>query len=168
MGIWTLIKILFIPYEKFTVKSSLAPKQIRDQLSEITKPEPFEEGLSLSSLSKRSENKPYSGTIDEHGFHITPTRSDPGKRFLEIHGKIYPTKDGALVNITLMPNPVSLLFLILAWIIGTISVGGLSKLEAVAVVSIIAGFIYIGIAVAFRIQATLSKSELEDVLKYLL
>jgi hypothetical protein len=158
---WNLIK----PYEKFTIQTSLHPDEVTQLLSDLTEIEPPE---SFSPFSRPSGMyKAFSGTIYEDSFHISPRyrgRSDHGANGVVIRGKICPNIWGALINITIMINPVFGLFFLLPWLIVNFSFGGF-EISKFTTITLLIGFVYIGYIAVFKSMIAQPKSEIEALLK---
>ncbi len=171
----------FLPYEKFTIKTQLTPKEIHQQLTKVVGPKPPLE-LPGFDLLYAIDDKPYQGKVKDHSFRISRTTPFYYRNtFLPlIKGKVQADVSGYAVNVTMYPDVVGAIFLILFLNVGfmlTLSRLGImdfllkfdmSSLRSVTDILYPIGFLIFSYGLmlgSFKFEAVQSKAYLRKLLK---
>jgi hypothetical protein len=153
--------MLLVPYERLTIKTALNVEEVEQRLLSVTAPEPYEEGI--AAYPDFSKNCAFRGTVDKDTFCISPILSTSAKRELEIRGKVYGEQQETIIKIAITINPITWVFLLLVWFVGSFVFGGFS-ISKFTILTVIVGCFYSGILLIFQVKARLAKSELENIL----
>ncbi len=93
-----------IPYERFTIKSTLSPERALQKLTNVVGPKP-------EFMQMRTDSKPYEGTITETQFSIRRTINYRNSFLPMIQGEIQPEMTGCSIKFTLSLHIIVLIFM---------------------------------------------------------
>jgi len=155
-----------LPFEKYTVYTSLNPEQIQQQFEQFVELyQPFRKILKVS-------DKPFNGTIQGQKFTISRNIKYRNSFLPIIKGKITPYQAGSIVDITMSIHPFVIIFTTI-WL----SIVGMGALSFVLVMIssgkfMIAGLIPMAMlifgclltVIPFKIEAKIAKDFLNDLL----
>lgn len=161
---------MLLPWEKFTITTSLTPAQVRHKLSEVVEPV-----RGFRSYWHRSQ-KPYQGQIGEHSFRISRILNYRNSFVPIVTGQIRPHGTGSEIAVSMKMHEVVIIFIILwlstvghiglLFLIATLSEvlnGG--KFEPAALVPVgMFVFVCLMCVIGFKPQANSSKQFLIELL----
>lgn len=164
--------MILLPYEKFVIKTYLAPDIILKRLAEATEP-------SSKWAFFWQRHKPYQGKIRENEFEIHRWSSYRNDFRPMIHGNINPERGGSSVYVVMTMHWSMIIFMciwlslfllaLLASIVNTLTVSQSSVYSFNWFVCVAPTFsllfIYLMPLVSFKVEATKSRKFLGDLLE---
>lgn len=163
--------MLFLPWENFTITTTLNSEQVKERLSNIIEPPKM---FRRASLWGKPPAKPYEGIISGNNFRINKIINYRNSFLPIIEGKIYPESFGCQLKIKMNLHMIVIVFL-LFWM------GNLLPIGLLLFAAMIAGnniepvmgvvplgmclFAYLLCLICFKLEAQNSKNFLENLCK---
>ncbi|MCP4371761.1 MAG: hypothetical protein GY797_27130 [Deltaproteobacteria bacterium] len=146
-----------VPFESYTIQTSLKPVTIQHRLTETV--EPREQYSRYSKEYAAGAYKPYMGDIKENYFEVMRITRHQTIFQPVIKGEIQANKTGSLIRVKIFPHPIAY-----ALSLGVIILSIIILPDFFAVLAIIA-LCYVIIMGWFKLELTTSKEFIEKLLK---